>query len=1086
MMNMKRILSLLLLACMLTATLSACAPVTSPTLSDYPEVGVEYEEMAATGSTPTLRVMSFNIQNTLAADATRRENRIQAVVNEILLYKPDLIGFQEDYGIYWDSSREIMDRLNEAGCNYGYYGESADSTTTFEHDAILVNLSALTVKNSGWRYLNDKNASSDIASAKADLPTDISFADINGNTLEYSTDGVNFTKVTRDNFYSSTARLISGATYWRFTNTSGVTETVQNQWLGARRMSWVELTDKAGNTFLYVNTHLQHRSQTSSFAKSVPAYLQIREIERLCEWEYVMDLINTSYASTPVVVTGDFNDVPNQSSGIYAQCVSDGFTDAARNAEISKGQTGTWNPAFDKSEATNGKLLSYAETTKAGTYSSRLDYIWMSTGDFYIKSYDVGHGCVKGTYAGGEGYVVTSDHLPVIVDFSVGAPDAPIELERPGYEKEGSTISYFSGTASTKWYTDNPDADTFYLNSADDFMGFISLRGNSDAAKHAFEGKTVVLKVNVVLNRTTTDNPLSKADFLPAVDGGSVKSYAQLAGNQKAFKGTFNGGGHYISGVYLAITSSANRSLFGALGDGATIQHLSIVNSLVDCTGTTKNNGSIGIIAGSLWSSATTTNDAATVVTVTMSNIYNAANIVSGGTYTMHTLGGFLGRAEQACDLTLEHCIYNGNIVGTLNNNGGLIGSINYSAAKVTIHDCVTGGSVTGTEYVGGLIGKVNKAKYLAISNCYSTTAVNAQSISGGLIGGFSNYCREFYLADSVVNANLDFSSATGSFAKGQQVGGAIGRMYAVGTEDNHAQISNVMIYGSMKAAASVITSELSKTKTSGGFIGFVDGGTSTPSYVHVDSILLNQDLYDVETILGASRNINISGATSRFSFDRIYYGNHIRYTTEVDMALAGYNVNTGKRISENTEAYDQYGDRTGKYLHEIVGSKILQTWRYRKDQCPVPTVTLENLINKYKALQNTAVVAYQTASSENGANYSDFRFVATIKDCKSQALGFEVKFTYVTTSKNGSVYRSESLTEIGYCGYVYTSVKGGSKTYTAEQYGGEYLFTVVVKNVPLTGYDSIVLEITPFEAFVNEDGSVDKVYGYSTYYEVK
>ena len=100
-------------------------------------------------------------------------------------------------------------------------------------------------------------------------------------------------------------------------------------------------------------------------------------------------------------------------------------------------------------------------------------------------------------------------------------------------------------------------------------------------------------------------------------------------------------------------------------------------------------------------------------------------------------------------------------------NVGGLIGSY-YSSSSVS--NSYATGAVTGTSYVGGLIGSSSSSYHSSssVSNSYATGAVTGTSYVGGLIG-FS-FSSSDYSSSSVSN-----SYATGAVTGSAFVGGLIG-----------------------------------------------------------------------------------------------------------------------------------------------------------------------------------------------------------------------------------------------------------------------------------------------------------------------
>lgn len=161
------------------------------------------------------------------------------------------------------------------------------------------------------------------------------------------------------------------------------------------------------------------------------------------------------------------------------------------------------------------------------------------------------------------------------------------------------------------------------------------------------------------------------------------------------FAGIYNGNNHTISNVkidrvkfddkgvalsYTAANGSAeNVGLFGALGAGARIKNVRIVNGMV------RGYNYVGSIAGY------TGND------VQITDCYNGADITCLG----GTVGGIVGRSNpdnNGVDNFVERCVNTGNVLSNSDEAGGIIG---YCIARLT--DCVNTGAVTARHFNDGI-----------------------------------------------------------------------------------------------------------------------------------------------------------------------------------------------------------------------------------------------------------------------------------------------------------------------------------------------------------------------------------------------
>jgi hypothetical protein len=209
-----------------------------------------------------------------------------------------------------------------------------------------------------------------------------------------------------------------------------------------------------------------------------------------------------------------------------------------------------------------------------------------------------------------------------------------------------------------------------------------------------------------------------------------------------SFRGTYNGQGHTISGLYMENTSPQEAfGLFGRL-HGATIQNLAIIN--VDINNVY---GASGALAGvtekskiyNCYSSGNITANEAGGLVGALSNLsemkdcYSSCNI-SGKSYA----GGLTGQNSNST-VTMSYFI-SGTVTGLedYTHTGGLVG---YNLYNASISRCYSKGLVKGYDTMGGLVGINHGA---SISNCYSRTNLisetNYAPTSGGLVGGNINY----------------------------------------------------------------------------------------------------------------------------------------------------------------------------------------------------------------------------------------------------------------------------------------------------------------------------------------------------------
>jgi len=211
----------------------------------------------------------------------------------------------------------------------------------------------------------------------------------------------------------------------------------------------------------------------------------------------------------------------------------------------------------------------------------------------------------------------------------------------------------------TVWYKKNQSADSFTITTAEELAGLAVLVEDS----YSMLGKTIKLGANISFV------PKSRSAQAPKHLWQAIGSY------QKPFKGTFDGDGFVISGIYL-YTTGEHQGFFGWI-DEAIVKNLGLSGLYVDAH--SKVGGLVGCSR--------------------LSGIYNC-----------YTSGEIKGASQWV-----------GGLVGY--NDGGWIEN-SYSKCKVS-----------GEDFVGGLVGCSVGEQFAKITNSYSTGAV---SVKKSIVGGFA------------------------------------------------------------------------------------------------------------------------------------------------------------------------------------------------------------------------------------------------------------------------------------------------------------------------------------------------------------
>ena len=286
-------------------------------------------------------------------------------------------------------------------------------------------------------------------------------------------------------------------------------------------------------------------------------------------------------------------------------------------------------------------------------------------------------------------------------------------MNATGLTLEGCTIGSWadgggeSGAAEDLGYIYDSNTKTYTVYNADGLMNIAELVNG---------GKT---DINITLDKNID---LTGKDWTP-IGTGVLNSY----------KGTFDGGGHTITGLTVT-TNDENVGLFGYLNRAGTVKN--VVMEGIQITNNQINGGSIGGVVGFSW-------------------------------------GG-----------TIENCSVSGSVSGTVF-VGGVVGAQWYGS----ITGCSSSATVKGMVDVGGVVGQTNGNTTLTA--CYATGNVTLEidpekNIAGGSLVGFNGGSS---LLACYATGNV---TSTGSSTGKVHIGGFLGDNYTTVTacywKNNHEQ----------------------------------------------------------------------------------------------------------------------------------------------------------------------------------------------------------------------------------------------------------------------------------------------------------
>lgn len=345
-------------------------------------------------------------------------------------------------------------------------------------------------------------------------------------------------------------------------------------------------------------------------------------------------------------------------------------------------------------------------------------------------------------------------------------------------------LTKWDGTTYT-YPTVTDKATPVVINHASDLAGLaqmVSGTGDTDESKTAnnFEGYTIEL---------AADFDMGDAEF-PGI-GAATRSSGTASGT--SFKGVFDGKGHTISN--LKITGSNNASgaagFIGNLdGSDAALQNVTFENLTIDGS----NNEQAGVVGlltnGATVSNVTVSSGSVTakeaaggvvgrlLVNGTVTECNNHATINSGTNG-----GGVVGAAyytQDGSSMTVSKCTNYGNVTGTSQANGGVVG-----LSSATITECTNYGTVTSTgQATGGIVGQQNN--YGSVSGCSNSGEITGAGYGTGGIVGWVRYggAASSYAVQGIISVtgNYNYSKITGVTG----AGGIVGVWYMCGVCDNN------------------------------------------------------------------------------------------------------------------------------------------------------------------------------------------------------------------------------------------------------------------------------------------------------------
>ena len=273
--------------------------------------------------------------------------------------------------------------------------------------------------------------------------------------------------------------------------------------------------------------------------------------------------------------------------------------------------------------------------------------------------------------------------------------------------------------------TDESGKEWYIINTAAELKWFAKwVNGVSPVATEKHPAANAKLGQNITLNEIVLDANGNLPD-------GTHDTWTPIGSNSSAncYKGTFDGDGYTISGLYCDESSKLYVGLFACVGAGGTVKNVNIADSYVF------GKENVGLLCGA---NGDTTYNGGTIVNCT----------VSGTVKGSYRIGGVCGRNILG---TVQNCTSNAAVTGTGDYTGGICGE-NQGG---TVTDCTNTGTVSGDQVVGGICGynypKSDTKTNAQIISCTNTGTVTGTSESvGGICGKNGGTLQESYNTGTV------------------------------------------------------------------------------------------------------------------------------------------------------------------------------------------------------------------------------------------------------------------------------------------------------------------------------------------------
>ena len=302
----------------------------------------------------------------------------------------------------------------------------------------------------------------------------------------------------------------------------------------------------------------------------------------------------------------------------------------------------------------------------------------------------------------------------------------------------------------------------------------------------------------------TLDEDDNQDNYFPVTSGG----WLPIGDTTDTFVAVFDGNGHSIRNLAIR-RNQESIGLFGAIGDGAAIRDLGLIDNLVDYTGSGNGSKFIGGLVG--WQGAGEIRAS------------YATGVVDGGDGDTDRVGGLVGW-QEAGEIRASYATGTANGGdGAADGVGGLVGWQDSGLITVSYATGAVDGGNGRNDYVGGLVG---------FQNGGSITASSATGAAEGGDGGIDYVGGLVGQQQGSITASYATGAADGGNGVNDYAGGLVGYQFRSSITASYATGAADGGNGNDDYAGGLVGWQLLASITASYATGAANGGNGDDDYV--------------------------------------------------------------------------------------------------------------------------------------------------------------------------------------------------------------------------------------------------------------